>query len=467
MRKTLVPVLLLLLTVFSANPALSNNCPQPPQSTDSWTVVWTDSYNQTTYSLTAPCKVYIGIPFNITATVTDSVYRQREVGFAWSIIDNGSVILGGGWNTLDVDVNGQWQRVISRTYTGDPIDHILEFRFTDEGQGSGSHWWRSNLIGHLTVDPFPPGYGNKAPVANAGPDTVISSENQNTTVITGIATDEDNDSLTYRWLEGETVLSNSSIVNNDGTAPLFLDAIPPFSRGSHTLTLEVSDGTETVTDKMALSIENSPPTVAASAGGTFQLFEPIALNGSVADYDGDAITYEWLEAANALASGTVYAVYGGSPVMLPTHVLSGLPLGAHELTLKVSDGVHTVSAGASVNVVDTIAPTLAPAASSTILWPPDNRMVNVTITANARDNSGSPVLLKVSVTGSETQGTEPDYMISAIDQQTGTVYLQLRAQRPGNSAERSYTVTLTAEDESGNFSSADIIIKAPHDRRRQ
>ncbi|MDO8413166.1 MAG: hypothetical protein Q7S51_05170, partial [Gallionellaceae bacterium] len=50
-----------------------------------WTAAWTDSFNQTTYTLTAPCKVYIGIPFSLTATVTDSVYPNDWVAHSWAI----------------------------------------------------------------------------------------------------------------------------------------------------------------------------------------------------------------------------------------------------------------------------------------------------------------------------------------------------------------------------------------------
>src|SRR5512147_812800 len=78
-----------------------------------WTAAWTDQYGQTRYSLEAPCKVYIGIPFTISATVNDNIYTNNAVACAWSIADNGTIIAGGGsgLNCLST-VNGQWQKVI-------------------------------------------------------------------------------------------------------------------------------------------------------------------------------------------------------------------------------------------------------------------------------------------------------------------------------------------------------------------
>jgi hypothetical protein len=241
----------------------------------SWTAAWTDSFGQTTYTLEAPCKVYIGIPFNMTATVTDSTYPDSDVGFAWAIKDNGSTIAGGGFNWITL-VNGQWQRVLANTYTGDPIDHLLEFKFTDMGEGAGAHWWGSNLIGAVTVDPFPP-VANAPPTVDAGPAVYIASKNQNATIIQGAASDADGNFLSYRWLEGAAEVQPSRPVGVSGAAPFDLATLPPLSIGTHTFTLEVSDGTAKVTDTTVVSVENSAPVAATSAGGTFNLGDDIRL----------------------------------------------------------------------------------------------------------------------------------------------------------------------------------------------
>ncbi|MBM4136475.1 MAG: hypothetical protein FJ241_06540, partial [Nitrospira sp.] len=96
-----------------------------PEGTN-WTVAWTDNFGNTTYTLTAPCKVYIGIPFTITATVTDDFCLNSWVASFWSILDNGELIAGSNrQNSIWTDANGQWQRVIERTYFGVPEDHTI------------------------------------------------------------------------------------------------------------------------------------------------------------------------------------------------------------------------------------------------------------------------------------------------------------------------------------------------------
>jgi len=126
----------------------------PPGS--NWVRSWTDDWGNSTYTLEAPCKVYIGIPFNIKATVTDEYCANNWMASFWAIVDNGTVIDGcvGCQNSIWT-VNGQWQRVIERTYTGTPVDHTIEFRFTDHGLCSGFHQAESSLIGSITVDPYP------------------------------------------------------------------------------------------------------------------------------------------------------------------------------------------------------------------------------------------------------------------------------------------------------------------------
>ncbi|MDA8100768.1 MAG: hypothetical protein M0042_14220 [Nitrospiraceae bacterium] len=119
-----------------------------------WTKTWTDSFGQTTYSLQAPCHVYIGSPFTVTVTATDAVYPNTDVGASWKIKDNGVVVAGGGFNWITT-VNGTWKQTITLKYKGTPEDHVFEFSFTDLGQGSGAHFWATSIIGSVVEDPYP------------------------------------------------------------------------------------------------------------------------------------------------------------------------------------------------------------------------------------------------------------------------------------------------------------------------
>jgi len=108
-----------------------------------------------------------------------------------------------------------------------------------------------------------------------------------------------------------------------------------------------------------------------------------------------------------------------------------------------------------------------------ILWPPNQKMVDMTIQANASDNSGDIPTLTATVSSDEPEDglgdgdTSPDWTEPVIDQTTGTITLQLRAERSGSADGRVYTVSITAIDDSGNQTTADVEIIVPHDKRKK
>ncbi len=315
--------------------------------------------------------------------------------------------------------------------------------------------------------------GGQPPVTDAGPNLAISSEDQNGTVICGTATDPDDDPLTYRWVEGVSELCTWQDVGPGSDACLDLSNVSGFIIGEHTLTLEVSDGQATSRDDMILIVENAAPTVAPTGSGVYEITDPVTLGGQVSDFDGDALTYDWLEGQTSLFTGLVQAIFGGDAVDLPQHTVYP-DLGAHTLTLRVTDGINNpVVADIAVEVIDTVAPTLAPVPDKGILWPPNHKMVDITIEANAGDNSGGPVTLTAAVTSNEPEDglgdgdKYPDWSDLEIDSETGVISLQLRAERSGSGDGRVYTVTIMATDESGNSSSADVKIIVPHDMRKK
>ncbi|MCB9721641.1 MAG: hypothetical protein H6756_12280 [Candidatus Omnitrophica bacterium] len=313
--------------------------------------------------------------------------------------------------------------------------------------------------------------GNRPPTCDAGPNLTIYSEEVNLLVLSGTILDPDGDDLTYQWFKGSTLLDEGPVDGN-GNAPLVLANLSsPPGIGQHTLILNGSDGSETCTDSMILTVDNSPPMVAPNGGGTFQLGQDITLRGDVSDFDGDDLNYRWYEGSVEFANDFILSIAGGQPVMLPEVLLpGGLPLGIHEVFLSAHDGtVAAVPHSIILEVVDTEDPTLNPEATPLILWPPNHKMVDVTIVANASDNSGV-VTLSVEVFSSEQPDTDgdgntiPDFTEPVIDQETGIITLQLRAERKGSGDGRVYTIEITATDNEGNSTVAIVEIIAPHDR---
>jgi hypothetical protein len=336
-----------------------------------WTATWTDSFSQTTYTLEAPCKVFLDEAFTITATVTDPAYPESMVGGAWTIVDNGAVVRSGGYVWM---TGGVWQSSFQQTYTGVAVDHTIEFRFKDFGQGSSGHSWSGGVMGGFTVDPVRP------PPASAP--RVVAAE----------------------------------------LAPV-------------------------------------------EAGGDAVLL------GSVSDADGGVLAYRWLDGEVVLAEGSVVAPDGGAEVALPEHAVPGLAVGAHALTLEVSDGVHVATAAAALDVVDTTPPALAPTATPALIWPPDGRIVEVTVAANATD-AGGPVSLVAEVSADGSSALErrrragPDAAVLAVDDAAGTVLVAVRAVTT-RARERTVLVTVTATDLSGNSASAvvPVVVAPPRPQR--
>jgi len=319
-------------------------------------------------------------------------------------------------------------------------------------------------------------YNVLGPAADAGPDVAIYTSEQAMTVIAGTATHTvAGTSMEYRWLEGSNVLKDWTAVV-DGQANLTLAAVvPALSIGSHTLTLEVKDTALTVSDTMILVVANTPPEGQPSP--TYQVLEigadAVVITASVADFDGDAVNYQWVKDGVTIGSGSITPPAGGAPAEIDDLAIPAgdprFPLGSNEIQFVVNDGVNpAVTVPVIVMMQDTTSPTLAPTPSITMLWPPNHQLIPVTIWTNGEDNGGGSPVLTASVQCSEDDGgTEPDWYIDSIDNTLGTIALRLRSERSGSGDGRVYTVTITANDGSGNQSTATVDIRVPHDKRKK
>jgi uncharacterized protein (TIGR03382 family) len=263
--KTLLRLLLVVAGLALCTRALAQCAPGT-----SWQRTWTDSYGETTYRIEAPCKVFVGTPFDVVLTVTDAAHPTTSVGATWSILDNGARVAGGGLNWITTDATGRWTFTLTQTYPTLVVNHTIQFDFKDLGDGEGAHGYASSLIGALTVDPYP----NTAPVADAGPDLVVAAADLVTASVAGSASDDEGDTLTYRWLEGDLELQASGPVDGTGAAPLAAGALVGLPPGAHVLTLEVSDGVALGTDAVTVTLESTPdpaadptPHAADPAGG--------------------------------------------------------------------------------------------------------------------------------------------------------------------------------------------------------
>jgi hypothetical protein len=324
-------------------------------------------------------------------------------------------------------------------------------------------------------------YSVPGPHAEVGLPVEIYTSQKALTVVPGTATHTvPGTPMEYRWVEGIAVLKDWAPVV-DGAASLNLAAVEvPLPIGAHVLKLEVRDGTYTSSGTTTLTISNTPPE--AQPAPTSQVVEigvdAILISGEVADFDGDALSYQWVKGGVVLYEDAITAPAGGAVVGIEDLVINAgdprFPLGENEVQLVVSDGTNSaVTETVIVNVQDTTAPSLAPTSSLNMLWPANHELVPVTIWANGADNGGGNLFLTARVESSEPLdaagdgSTEEDYVVTPPDNAAGTVLVQLRAERSGTGDGRVYTVTITATDTSGNSSEAKVNIRVPHDKRKK
>ena len=123
-------------------------------------------------------------------------------------------------------------------------------------------------------------------------------------------------------------------------------------------------------------------------------------------------------------------------------------------------------ASVSTAVVDTTAPNLVLSANPSVLWPPDHKLVPVTITVTTTDVCDSnPTIRLVSITSNEgtnapgSGSTSPDIQGATFG--TDDRQFELRAERSGGGTGRIYTITYEAQDKSGNKATRSVTVTVP------
>jgi hypothetical protein len=154
---------------------------------------------------------------------------------------------------------------------------------------------------------------------------------------------------------------------------------------------------------------------------------------------------------------------------------TAFPLGTTTVTCKVTQQSGlSATCSFTVTVTDTVPPSIASTvASPDSLWPPNHKLVPITITASATDNCNpAPSCRIVSVTANEpvlgpgSGNTDPDWVITDPGPKVSPAALgvELRAERAGGGTGRVYRIDTTCADTSGNATAAATTVTVPHDQ---
>lgn len=164
----------------------------------------------------------------------------------------------------------------------------------------------------------------------------------------------------------------------------------------------------------------------------------------IAIMNNPATTAEWMWAVTGLSAGHSYMMLNQGT---PWREFSGGGVAEFAFSISAAD----VSPPRILGVE----------ATPNVLWPPNNRMVSISVSVDTIDDfDPSPIVHIVGVWCNEPSGRfEPDWEV------TGPLSLNLRAERFGRNRGRVYTIMVECEDSSGNTAHASVDVIVPHDRR--
>jgi hypothetical protein len=298
---------------------------------------------------------------------------------------------------------------------------------------------------------------------------------------------------------GNAAAAAFSVTVRDTTAPVIT---PPANIVAEATSAAGASVTFAVAPALDLVSGSVPVTVAPGSGSTFALGSTtVALNTAdaagnaaaasfavtVRDTTAPAITppaniiVEATSAAGAVVTFSASATDAVGVAALTYSIPSGstFALGTTTVALGAVDAAgNAATAAFTVTVVDTTAPVIQSlTATPGVLWPPNHKLVGVTLTALVSDVADpAPLTRIVSVSSLELPKSsknddcddddehdakirhsrnDPDWVI------TGDLTLQLRAERAGNGGGRVYTITVESKDAAGNVSTGTVTVTVP------
>ncbi len=138
--------------------------------------------------------------------------------------------------------------------------------------------------------------------------------------------------------------------------------------------------------------------------------------------------------------------------------------GITTITFFGTDNAGNVESPKTLTIqLDKTPPTVTCGASPNILWPPNNKLVPLTLSVTVNDSlSGSVGFTLVSVNSNQPDSGQGD--IQGFVTGTASTIGQIRAQRLGSGTGRLYTFAYSGADKAGNTASCTTSAMVPHNQ---
>ena len=278
--------------------------------------------------------------------------------------------------------------------------------------------------------------------------------------LTATATDPEDDPLTYAWTATPVSVDPGASCTFSNPASVS-STVTCNDSGTWTITLTASDGINPpVPQSATLTVANVAPTLTIVSPPPGASSRNVVFNGMVTDPGSNDVltcTIDWGDGSSV----TTVPVVGG--FCNATHTYAAA-VAAAVITATASDN-DGATATKSVALTFNRPPVCsAVVASSPVLWPPDHKLVLVTLSGATDPDPGDTVSYAITgvtqdepLLGTGSGDTSPDAKLAS----GGSVWI--RAERSGGGDGRVYTIAFTVTDSHGATCSGTTTVSVPHD----